>query len=172
MRGRHINVTTLQRNDHIFSKVYNVSHIWQGILLGTKFMDRCFLKIFGQKKLVRRVRHLTIFKKSMHLAAAWWHRRHHAAARDLLFLKMFRCMVRFAWFFDTENRPKKCVKSMIHLTILKKSKHLAAAWWHRRHHAAARDLLFLKMFRCMVRFAWFFCRYRVWVDFGAGWCVY
>ena len=31
VRGRHINVTTLQRNDHVFSKVTNVSYDWQGL---------------------------------------------------------------------------------------------------------------------------------------------
>ena len=47
---------------------------------------------------------------------------------------------------------------------------------HRCHHAAARDLLFEIIFRCMKRFAMFFCVFRVWVDFGWGavyiliWC--
>ena len=66
--GVHIDVTTLQRNAYFFFKMLNVSHVLQGLLVGTKFGGRCFFRFLGSKRYAKRVGHSTKYKKSSDFA--------------------------------------------------------------------------------------------------------
>ena len=89
MGGVHIDVTTLERKCYFFSKVADVFSVLQGF--GTP-------KI--KKKSVSNRWYMCKFEKKVALSRGRCeHRCHHAAARDLLFETIFRCMTRFAMFF-------------------------------------------------------------------------
>ena len=89
VRGVHIDVTTLERKSYFFSKVANVFSVLQSF--GTP-------KI--KKKSVSNRWYMCKFEKKVALSRGRCeHRCHHAAARDLLFERIFRCMQRFARCF-------------------------------------------------------------------------
>ena len=89
MGGAHIDVTTLERKCYFFSKVADVFSVLQGF--GTP-------KI--KKKSVSNRWSMCKFEKKVALSRGRCeHRCHHAAARDLLFERIFRCMKRFARYF-------------------------------------------------------------------------
>ena len=89
VRGVHIDVTTLERKCYFFWKVAYVFSVLHGF--GTP-------KI--RKKSVSNRWYMWKFEKIVALSRGRYeHRCHHAAARDLLFEIIFRCMKCFARFF-------------------------------------------------------------------------
>ena len=89
VRGAHIDVTTLERNCYFFWKVTDVLTVLHGFAT-----PKIIKKSVQNAKYIR-----TSVKKVPILHGRCEHRCHHAAARDLLFEIIFRCMERFAKFF-------------------------------------------------------------------------
>ena len=153
MGGTHIDVTTLERNHYFFWKVNYVSCISQGIWQGTKVVFRLFFMIFSKKKVCPK---RDTFEK---VEKKWWFRVRGAhidvttLERNCYFFWKVTDVFSVLHGFATPKIKKKSMQKQWYMWNFQKKVAISCGRCeHRCHHAAARDLLFERIVRCMVRF--------------------